>query len=50
MIIYRQRGNKIWPGNLVGQGVDHTLFAKSDGIVKYKKFGHNKTKVEILPK
>jgi large subunit ribosomal protein L27 len=50
MIIYRQRGNKIWPGEWVGQGVDHTLFAKTDGIVKYKKFGHDKTKVSIIPK
>lgn len=48
MIIYRQRGNRIYPGNNVGQGKDHTLFAKTKGIVKYTRFGDNKTKVSIL--
>lgn len=47
-IIYRQRGNRIYPGKNVGQGTDHTLFAKVDGIVKYTKFADNKTKVSIL--
>ncbi len=49
-IIYRQRGNRIYPGKHVGQGKDHTLFAKIDGIVKYSDFKNNKTKVEILTK
>jgi large subunit ribosomal protein L27 len=48
MIIYRQRGNKIYPGKNVGQGKDHTLFAKAAGVVKYLHFGDNKTKVEIV--
>lgn len=48
-IIYRQRGNKIYPGLNVGQGKDHTLFAKVPGIVKYTKFMGNKTKVSVLP-
>ncbi len=38
-IIVRQRGTKIHPGENVGCGNDHTLFAKSDGIVQYKKHG-----------
>lgn len=46
-IIYRQRGNRIYPGKNVGQGRDHTLFAKSPGIVKYTKFGDNKTRVSV---
>lgn len=46
-ILYRQRGNRIYPGKNVGQGKDFTLFALIDGIVKYKKFKDNKTKVEI---
>ncbi|MDR1235056.1 MAG: 50S ribosomal protein L27 [Mycoplasmataceae bacterium] len=50
MIIYRQRGNKIYPGKNVGQGKDHTLFAKAAGIVKYLRFGDNKTKVEVITK
>ena len=35
-IIYRQRGTKIYPGNNVGMGVDHTLYAKMDGYVKFE--------------
>lgn len=50
MIIYRQRGNKIYPGKNVGQGKDHTLFAKAAGVVKYSRFGQNKTKVDIIVK
>lgn len=48
-IIYRQRGNRIYPGLNVGQGKDHTLFAKVEGIVKYTKFMGDKTKVSVLP-
>jgi large subunit ribosomal protein L27 len=48
MIIYRQRGNRIYPGKNVGQGRDHTLFAKIDGIVKYVNFEGDKTRVDIL--
>ncbi len=48
-IIYRQRGNKIYPGKNVGQGKDDTLFAKSEGVVKYTSFGANKKKVSVLP-
>ena len=33
-IIVRQRGTKWWPGNNVGIGKDHTIFATSDGKVK----------------
>ncbi|MCV3743853.1 50S ribosomal protein L27 [Ureaplasma sp. ES3154-GEN] len=47
-IIYRQRGNRIYPGLNVGQGKDHTLFAKVDGTVKYTKFMGTKTKVSVL--
>lgn len=47
-IIYRQRGNVIWPGKNVGQGTDDTLFAKADGVVKYTKFGKNRTKVSVI--
>ena len=35
-IIVRQRGTKIIPGKNVGLGKDHTLFALSDGIVKFR--------------
>jgi large subunit ribosomal protein L27 len=34
-IIVRQRGTKIKPGDNVGVGKDHTLYAKTDGIVEF---------------
>lgn len=46
-IIYRQRGTKIYPGNNVGIGKDHTLFAKADGIVKFERSGRSKKKVSV---
>ena len=36
-IILRQRGTKHHPGENVGMGKDHTLFALTDGIVKFRK-------------
>ncbi len=48
-IIYRQRGNRIYPAQNVGQGKDHTLFALTPGVVKYTKFMGNKTKVSVIP-
>ncbi|MDR2568073.1 MAG: 50S ribosomal protein L27 [Mycoplasmataceae bacterium] len=47
-ILYRQRGNKIYPGKNVGQGTDFTLFALVNGTVKYVPFGNGKKKVEVL--
>ncbi|HDK37541.1 MAG TPA: 50S ribosomal protein L27 [Thiolapillus brandeum] len=38
-IIIRQRGTKVHPGEGVGCGRDHTLFALSDGVVKFEKKG-----------
>lgn len=35
-IILRQRGTRYQAGNNVGMGRDHTLFALTDGIVKFK--------------
>ena len=46
-IIYRQRGTKIYPGTNVGLGVDHTLFAKIDGIVKFERLGRDKKQVSV---
>ncbi len=36
-IIIRQRGTKVHPGNNVGLGKDHTLFALIDGFVKFER-------------
>lgn len=49
-IIYRQRGTKIYPGNNVGMGKDHTLFAKIDGIVRFERLGRNKKKASVYEK
>lgn len=35
-ILVRQRGTRFHPGNNVGRGRDDTLFATSDGIVKFE--------------
>ena len=35
-IIVRQRGTQFHPGDNVGIGKDHTLFAKADGLVKFE--------------
>ena len=40
-IIVRQRGTKFYPGDNVGIGKDHTLFAKIDGTVSFSKKGRN---------
>ncbi|MEO0464686.1 MAG: 50S ribosomal protein L27 [Pseudomonadota bacterium] len=34
-IIVRQRGTKFYPGNNVGMGKDHTLFALEEGVVRF---------------
>jgi len=38
-IIVRQRGTKIHPGLNVGMGKDHTIFAKENGLVSFRKQG-----------
>ena len=35
-ILVRQRGTRFHPGNNVGRGRDDTLFAKTDGVVKFE--------------
>ncbi|AUF83691.1 MULTISPECIES: 50S ribosomal protein L27 [Entomoplasmataceae] len=47
-IIFRQRGTKIHPGQNVGRGGDDTLFALVSGIVKYEKFGKNRTRAIVI--
>lgn len=48
-IIVRQRGTKHNPGENVGIGKDHTLFALVDGTVVFKKKKDNKSYVSIEP-
>lgn len=47
-IIVRQRGTKFHPGDNVGLGTDHTLFAKIDGEVLFKE-RRGKRVVAIVP-
>ena len=46
-IIIRQRGTKFHPGDNVGIGKDHTLFALVDGKVKFTKKKNNKSYVSV---
>ena len=46
-IIVRQRGTKHHPGENVGNGKDHTLYALTDGTVVFKKKKNNKSFVSI---
>ncbi|MBT4888282.1 MAG: 50S ribosomal protein L27 [Rhodospirillales bacterium] len=48
-ILVRQRGTKVHPGENVGMGKDHTLFAKVDGNVKFDKKVGGRTYVSVLP-
>ena len=48
-IIVRQRGTKHNPGQNVGLGKDHTLFALTDGEVEFKRKKDNKTYVSVKP-
>ncbi len=48
-IIVRQRGTTHHPGENVGMGKDHTLFALIDGFVEFKKSRNNKSMVSVIP-
>ena len=47
--IVRQRGTKFHPGNNVGIGKDHTLFATAEGVVKFVQKGpKNRKYAEVV--
>jgi len=48
-IIVRQRGTKWFPGEGVGMGTDHTIFAVVDGKVTFKKGFKGRTFISVLP-
>ncbi|HEY2805241.1 MAG TPA: 50S ribosomal protein L27 [Gemmatimonadales bacterium] len=48
-IIVRQRGTRIHAGRNVGRGVDDTLFALTDGVVKFEWAAKNRRKVSVYP-
>jgi large subunit ribosomal protein L27 len=48
-IIIRQRGTVHNPGENVGMGKDHTLFALKDGTVAFRKKRNNRSYVSVVP-
>lgn len=48
-IIIRQRGTRWYPGNGVGLGRDHTIFATEEGRVAFRKGLKGRTFVSVLP-
>ena len=48
-IIVRQRGTKHYPGENVGMGKDHTLFALTDGKIEFRKKQGDKSFVSVIP-
>jgi large subunit ribosomal protein L27 len=48
-ILVRQRGTTWFPGEGVGMGTDHTLFAKVEGFVTFKKGFKGRTFISVLP-
>ncbi len=48
-IILRQRGTKIKPGENVGLGRDHTIYAKVTGHVTFERFSRTQKMVSVYP-
>ena len=48
-ILVRQRGTRHNPGENVGIGRDHTLFALVDGTIQFRKKADNKSFVSVVP-
>ncbi len=48
-ILIRQRGTKVHPGENVGLGKDHTIFALVDGKVKFGRANKYRKKVSVIP-
>ena len=48
-IIVRQRGTKWWPGEGVGMGRDHTIFAVEEGAVSFRKGLKGRTFIDVTP-
>ena len=48
-IIMRQRGTKMWPGDGVGMGKDHTIFAVVEGNVTFRKGFKGRTFISVQP-
>ena len=47
-ILVRQRGTRYHPGEHVGIGRDDTLFATSDGVVKFHRYGRDRKAISVV--
>jgi len=48
-ILVRQRGTKFHPGENVGMGRDYTLFATTDGFVKFESMARGRKRISVYP-
>ncbi len=48
-ILVRQRGTRFKPGNNVGLGKDHTIFATIDGYVKFEAIRNKRKQISVYP-
>jgi len=48
-IIVRQRGTNVHPGQNIGMGKDHTLYALCDGIVQFERKDKTRKQVSVVP-
>ncbi len=48
-IVVRQRGTRLLPGANMGVGKDHTLFALTDGVVRFEWASKDRRKVSVYP-
>lgn len=48
-ILVRQRGTRFFPGDNVGIGTDHTLFAKVQGVVRFTTKGTGRRFISVDP-
>jgi large subunit ribosomal protein L27 len=48
-IIVRQKGTKLFPGTGVGMGRDFTIYATTDGVVKFTHYTRSKKLVSVVP-
>lgn len=48
-IIVRQRGTQFYPGTNVGMGKDYTLFATTNGFVKFEHITRDKKRISVYP-
>jgi len=49
MIIVRQCGTKIRPGNNVGLGRDYTIYSMIDGVIKFEPYAQGQKQVSVYP-